>query len=499
MNKLSFANHPELVRYWDDYCSVRDFEDGCVSRVSRHLQPHRSETDNTPEGAASFANRQARLYNVNLVGPYLFLHWCHMSQPITLGGMDSDAMKAIEDDVTGFGDDYTQAARDVLWLYERDGRVGVLVDGPSQIADDRETARLNEERSYQVIYDATKIRDWEVFTSGPRKGQLSRLVLEQPDMSADGKTYELFRMFVQPPEEGALFQWFDLRAQEERKDYSLITQGKQEYEVVASGTGGLTEIPFVIMGDGPEESFAKDSWPLNKAWLNLNSVLSNIIYNQGFQRSIFSGISKEELTKMTEWTVTVVHGENAQIFTIPPGDPVAAQQECDKVKREAHRRAKFEFNQLADDTREVQSAESKSKDLVVQKVIYDNTLDYLEATLLKIYRFHAEFENENPDNITVSIARDYGIEDTTAETAEMEAVWTEARELGVIELRKEILKMRASRLKFLPDDGEDVAAVRARVLEAIDAAQAPADRASSAINGFGASLFGVGRGNQETQ
>lgn len=507
--KKTVRNNPHLVRHWDTYWSIADFESNSHYRLKRHLIKNRAEDDGTADGKAIFTNRENRLYNIPFVSPYLFLHWCHMCQPITLSGMDGDALEAIKDDVTGYRKNYLTAARDRLWHRIMDGRVGILVDGPADIAKDRGTAKSTGERSYQTIYEAHEIRDWQWFTKGPRKGQLARLVLQQPDIEADGKRIAVFRVFEQPEGLDAKFQWFDVTKPDECTDiavsgqrrverHAVITSDPQELEVMPgaehSGIGGLTEIPFVIWGDGPKESLADDVWFLSKAWMNLNSVLSHIIYNQGFQRSIFSGVDKEELVKMTEWSVTVVSGENAQIFTIPPGDPVAAQAECDKLKKEIHRRAKFEFNQLADDTRNVQSADSKAKDTIVQKVIYDMILDEQAEVERQIYRLHAQYEGADPEAIQASIDRDYGLEDANAEEVELLSLFNEARELGVFEPQKQVLRIRASRPKYLPTDTESEDDILKKVMDAIESAKPPAQQMADNINSLGTQLFGDGVG-----
>lgn len=480
-----FHNHPELVANWETYTALDAFTSGAPERVSSYLEKHASEADGTIEGERNYATRLKRLYNVNFCDPYLFLHWCHMSQPITLSGMDGKPLDAIKSDATGYGEDFIQVARDRLWYYDRDGRVGTLVDGPAVIADNKEQAVTTKERSYQVIYQAKQIRYWERFTDGPRKGQLRELVLEMPGKK--GKA--CFRRFVQP-EGNVAFQFEDLEVASSTSGIALINNAPVQAEVVATGTGGLNTIPFVVMGCGPEDSFIKDVWPLNKTFMNLLSVLSNVLYNQGFQHSVLTGARKEEITKITEYTITLLSNPDASIHLIPPGDPQGLFSELANLKGEIHRRAKFQYNQLADDTRQVQSAESKEKDLIVQKVIYDNTLDLLSRTEEKIYRFHAEFEGANPDDISVSIARDYGLEDKQAKSAQQQQVFSMAGQLGVQELQKEILKIWASELDYIPSEEETEDDVRQRMFEAIDAADSTASTAAKQFASQGLNLFG---------
>lgn len=496
-DQIVLHNHPEYSEHAETYSNISDFEDGSANRVKKHLRAHASEVDGSDEGKKNFQIRQERLYNQNFCSPYLFLHWAHMSQPMAVTGIDaSEQLQAIAADATGYGEDYVQTSRNRLWHYMRHGRIGTLVDGPETIAPDKADAKAAGERSYQVLYEATLIRDWRRFDRGARKGKLSRLVLQQNNTrEKDGKLYSVFREFVQPPEKDALFTYRDLRSKEPigAKGYVNDEGGIPCVELLPFTEGGLPYIPFVIMGEGPDESFIKDVWPLNFAHLNLSSVLSHIIYNQGFQRSIFAGIAKEEIAKMCEWAVTVVSNPGAQVFTIPPGDPAACFQELERLERQIHRRAKFEFNQLSDDTRQVQSADSKAKDLIAQKAIYDNTLDTLTAVELKIWSMHADFENfKSKDAIGVSIEREYGIDDQTVEQAEEREIFEMARELGVTELLKEVLKLKVAKQKFIPGAEDATAAdVRTRLFEQIDAADPGASNTGTAFGIAGGNLFGT--------
>lgn len=497
MASVEFYNHADLVDSLSTYQGIADFEDGRVDAVVSYLVPHASETDGTAEGAAQFANRRKRLHNINYVSPYLTIHWSHCSQPHTYGGLESDALQAIQADATGYREDATQVARARLWYYMRDGRVGTYVDGPSAIADDRATARATGERSYQVLYEARKIRYWEHFTSGARKGQLSEVILEErPVRAADGKTHMRYRrLFFEDKEAAATnpdatYSWQILEDQSTSK--VVLASKSVKCDVKGEGTGGINEIPFVIMGDGPDESFAKDTWALNKAHMNLESVVSNILHNQGFQRTAMAGVTKEEVTKIAEWTYTLLQNPEARIFTIEAGSPDGCFREVERIERQLHRRAKFEFNQLADDTRQTQSAESKAKDLIVQKAIYDNTLDMLQGVEASIYRLHALYEGEkDTGSISCSIARDYGLEDEMAEQQQLQLVFAQAQQLGVTDLQKEILKMQAARLRYIPNESETEAEVRERIMQAIAAAN---NERSTALDRFGArglSFFGA--------
>lgn len=469
MANETLRNHPQLVAEWATYSTIADLMTNDIGRARKHLIQHRSESDGTKEGIANWQNRLNRLYRSNYVSPYVTIHTSHMSQPLTVAGADDERLKVIQADSTGFRQSLTQMARERLHRFCRDGKVGALVDSPAVIAKDRATARATKERSYQVVYDACDIRNWEVFAEGARKGQFKEVLLAEP---TDGKRAR-FRRLVIEDSENAKFHWQIL----ETKTKSFLTAAEKDFtaEVVDEGEGGIGRIPFVVFGCGPDDSLVADVWPLDIAIMNLTSVLSNIVYNQGFQRSLLAGVAPEEIEKITEFTVTLLRNTDARIFTIDPGDPAAAEKEIEKLKKEADRRGKFEFNQLSDDTRQVQSADSKAKDLVTRKALYDATLDYQEDIETEILRLHAEFEGVDPADISVSIGREYGLEDEQAELNKLGLVWGHARELGAHRLRKEILRIEAAKLPYLPSETETTEEVQRAVLDEIATLPAPSE------------------------
>jgi hypothetical protein len=138
----------------------------------------------------------------------------------------------------------------------------------------------------------------------------------------------------------------------------------------------------------------------------------------------------------------------------------------------------------------VQSAESKSIDQQVRVKIYDNTLDAQTTVEKQIWQFHAMYEGEAVDAVDVSIAREYGLSDPNQERADLDSVANAARELGVTELQKQVLRIKAAKLKFIPSEEETVEDIEKKVMDAIDQAQPQVARSSQAINGFGATLFG---------
>lgn len=483
MAAITLRNHPQLVADWETYAAIADLMTNDIKRVHKYLIPHASELDAL--GSRNFQNRKDRLVRVNHTKPYARIHASHMSQPISVGGAEDKRLDIVVKDATGFKQSLTQVARDRLKRFVRDGKVGTLVDSPAVIAKDRETARATKERSYQVLYDACDIRYWDVFREGPRKGQFKEVVLAEP---FSGKK-QRFRRLLIGDSANAKYQWQILEA----KKTGFLSNAADDFQVEivpnGEGEGGIGRIPFVVFGGGPEDSLISDVWPLDIAAMNMSSVKQNIVYNQGFQRSILAGVSPEEISKMSEFTVTLIQNVEARIFTIEAGNPQAATEEILKLERQIDRRGKFEYNQLAEDTRQVQSADSKSKDLKTREAVYTATVEYEESVESEIVKLHAEFEGVDPERVAVTIGRDFGLKDEQAEQNKLALVFSHAREMKAHRLRKEILRIEASNLDYLPTEDEDAGAVKAAVLAEIADLPDELTPGASPISPFSGGIF----------
>lgn len=449
---IKVINHPEFVENYPYYDLFDDFSDGSVSRVSKYLTRYQTEAPNTLQGDRAYQNRLSRLYNVNRCKPYLILHRGHLAQNIAIEGLKGQRFEEILADVTRYRVNAQTMARRMLWNYMKNGRLGVLVDRQRSTSQSALGAREAGERSYQVLYSAQDIRYWSFHESGPQMGELKELVLmDKPRIDGD-KVYPRLRRF-ELPAGAANYRWMILEAKPEK---GLGTSNAAaDYDFVDGDFGGIDVIPFYLWGCGREDSFLVDIAELNKADMNIGSVESNINHHQGFQRSYAVGATAAEIEKTGEQIISVIEDPNAKLFTISAGDPSAIQSERARIINEINRRGKFEFNQLADDTRQVQSAESKSKDMQARKGIYDNVTDELQDALKFIYGLHAKFEEEPADKLSVTVSRDYGLEDETAVTQEETLTFNQARELGATEVQRAILRTRVARLRLKPKPNED--------------------------------------------
>lgn len=478
-----FSNHPEFTHYLPTYLAINDFVNGSRAAVAKYLIPYATESASTKGGSAAFSTRLKRLYNKNLCEPPLVIHLGHLSQEIEVDGInEKSALWPIHEDMTGLGSKLKNFYRDLMWQYLQLGRCGVLIDGPAVVANSKTGAIASGERSYCTIFKAHQIRDWEIYDSGPMRGKFKRVVLQQTPWidpkdkkkydrvyvmeSTESKdqagqyTYAVTWKKLQDKNEGCLLDYVNGAMETTPDDYA----GDREYEILDAGAIGLEEIPFVIMGEGPRESVISSVLELNQATLNLNSTLTNIIYHQGFQRLLFAGVSEEEIRWLSENIGSVTTNDKAQVFTIPAGDPTAAFREIANLENRARRTALIENNSLmSEESLAAVSAESKAKDSIGRRKYYDYVIDIFEDKLTQVFRYIALFEGETDPIHRVTIKREYGLENAQEEIQQDGLAFSQAAQVGALEVQKEILA-RYIRKQPLADD------VKERLLKNIETA-----------------------------
>lgn len=469
MDQVIIKTHPDLEANMNTYRGVTDFVNGDHDTVvsSSYIIPYQTETD-PAKGGKAFANRIARTYFTPYVEPYLAVHYSHLSQSIKIELPQSEVMQQIEADGSGFGESAETLARDRIWYYLMHGRIATLVEGPSRVAEDGEGARALGERSYQCLFLADQIKAWNYFMTGPRRGLLSDVTLiEEITTDADGTRHERARRYYYAQPSDAYYQIQILERVKEKK--SKTSAQNQSYDVIEELEGSLSRIPVVIWGSGPNETMSKQLFQLNRALLNLSSILTHVNYNQGFQRSFTAGASSAELGAVGESIITALSDPNARIMTIEAGNPTAIKEEINAVRQHIRRVGLMEHNQLQDDTAQVQSADSKAADRRARLMWYHNVLDRLQEIEEQIYKLHAEYEGVSGDAITVTFSRDFGLDDEMTVSTRDSLTSALARELNVPEVQKEVLRVRVNDMQVIPGDGQTEEQRRSELLEAIDA------------------------------
>lgn len=469
------ASHPDVAKYLNSWLQIDDLVDGSLCRVARYLLKYATEEVNHAKAQAHYTQRLARLVYDNLCDPILTIHLAHLSQKVTWGGLQSDKFVTIRDNASGMGENAESVAREIIYNYLKDGLVGVLVDAPAD-------ASLP---SYQVVYPAISIRNWQRFTSGPKRGQFKSICLqEHPFIGADNKAYDQVRI-VEYDDDQTYPTYKVLRASKEKTYLDLANASRattagellitnfcdHDYELVETGQLSIDVIPFEMIGCGMPESVLKDVYQDARSIMNKTSAKDNILYYQAFQRVLGAGMKAEEIDKWSESIIAIAQDPSANIQTIEPANPAALDADIERAKARALRKGLMQHNQLVEDTRQVQSAESKTKDMVARIKFYDQTLDMLERKLHTIYGFHALFENEELPELNIKFVRDYGLEDTSIESTEDALVYSQAGQLGVVELQREVLRKYVAKMQIVARQGQSEEQRRQELLAVIDSAQ----------------------------
>lgn len=475
--EVKFRFSKDLQLNNEKYTLLNKLTDGDMSFLKGQLL--RYATEKGALGNAIYASRQERLYYVNFCEPYLTVHRGHLNQEIKItGAEDNEVFSLIKADVTGYGKDYQRMALDMIWEYIKSGLCGVLVDRTKTPAINLADAKEKKERSYQVLYYAQDIYSYKYFDEGSRKGKLQELILA--DKIEEDKIYAKRYYFNQREQVVIQDIYFEGKTLPDITKEAVF-KANSEGEILQ-----IQEIPFVFFGSGAEESFLHAYYNLNLAHMNLKSVLSNVNYNQGFQRSFVLGAKAEEVKNIGEYLINLISNPDANVLTIPSGSPDAIEKEIDKLEKQMHRYGKFEFNQLADDTRQVQSSESKAKDMIARVGIYDTVINELEKALEQIYKLHFAYENITED-LTVEITREYHLEDAQEEVQLLTLAFSQAREVGAVEVQKDILKalILKLRLPMRDEDGGDRDLQLQRLFDSIDSASVATSLSSVNRPGIG--------------
>ena len=478
--RVTIMQHPLYKAELPDFIKVDDFVCGSKQRVvnSRYVTPYLTEADNTQDAAISYSNRLARSYNKNISRPYLEIHYAHLSQPITHGVKESGAMDEILADITGYGDTLDTFVRSAMWEYMKHGRVGVLVDGANVAPASAQEEAASGMRSYSVLYPATHILEWEQFSSGPRRGKFESVTLFEKPYYENGKSYSrALRMFFMG--DGSRWVWQRLQSTEGKEtDYysqSAYDAQQKEFTVIAEGEGSTENIPFVMTGCGLDDSLIFQNVEYNCAHLNLLSTVTNIIYNQGFQRSIIVGdIDETSFKRAGANIIWAFRGQSLGVHDIPPGNPEAGFRELGQLELLAMRTGLMQTYQLMDDTRAVQSAESKALDNKARTAEYNRICDLFEDFTQQILEYHAEYEGAGATEFSVTIGRDFGLDDPQMVAMQQALANSLAQTIGVPSVSKEILKDIVAKMPLVAEEGETVDDKRKQLMDEIDAAQEPA-------------------------
>jgi len=487
-------------RYWK---MAREFREGDEETLvsEGYILPFHSEGTVEAKALNLYQDRIKRSYPLTLTNSILHAHKAHLAQNISFSGVDvqSEQLQTILDDVTGYDKSHKKAYTDLVCDFLSMGMVGVLVEGTANTSQSEVVAREQGERSYQTIIRPEHIYDLQKFHEGKRKGQVRCVTLfkgaypvKQPEAEIQqGKEpeYKLhFRRYYYEEvkaEDGSKvisesYKVVELKTKSHSSlltIHSLLSQPFTELEKQGEiMEGALEEIPFYTIGNGPESaSIMRAVIYLDQALLNKTSVIGNTNYYQAFRKILIAGeLSKEDRIAFAANLVAFFDNPDIKPHVIEPGNAEAVEKERDFIISWAVKIGMLRFSQFHDEgTKQVQSAESKAKDLDLIKEFYNDILDEFEPFLRKIYNAHAEFEGlqaTDDKGLQVNLARDFnGLVDPEQEQLDDALILANHQKLGEVgdKLFKQVMAKVVSRMRINPEEEESQAMTRNQLIEEV--------------------------------
>lgn len=468
-------------RWWE---KVGDITSSQKERVcsGRYIQSFQTERTAEARARGVYNNRLERSPVAVLSPGIVRQHQATAAQQISIEGFDNEIILS---DGDGFGRTAQNLFSKRLYYYLRDGQVGTLVEAPEEIADNLLEAQERGERSYQILYQASEILHYELFTQGPRKGRLRDLYLLESPRTEGDVIYERVRRYFfrqQISEDGEQLgirdgysiQILERKREEEDYDLSLTRPNdtdEREYNVAEESDQIGERIPFVLCGSGPQDSVLHDILDLDIHLLNLHSELRSVNDYQAF-RLVFLFNMNEGQEELREVGQHMIHSfaSDGRVESLPPSSPDALERQIHTTEQRIKKIAFRQYNQLLnDDTKQVQSAESRAKDLLALEAFYNDLLDLMIRKEEQIYEFHATYEGVNPDNIQVSVGRDFGFGDPEQKLHRTLLAFNSASRFspGGDEVQRELMASLIEQLDLTVATGESEEEVKNRLKDGI--------------------------------
>lgn len=374
-------------------------------------------------GKKQWRRRLEQLDYFNHTSSILNIHIANLSSQLISIEEPTDSLQVVIDDATGYEVSLPDFIKECTRSYLLYGKVGILVD----------SERLVDEfsRPYLIRYDAPTILNWEMFKRGPNKGKFKLVTLAEEPIDGLNIVRDIYI------NEDGLYAW-NLYRQKENDN--------EKFELIEEGIGELDYIPFKVIGRGYDDSAVKDVIPVSENRMNKKSGYDNILYNQSFQRSVlFSEAANKDVITFAEGVIAYSNDPQGRFETIEPVDPSALREEIMSLDRLAYRTGLFENKQLAADTRQVQSAESKAKDTDVLVEYYETLIQLLTKNFNVILDYVKDFINEDSET-TITITSDFNLNDSQVEATQRQIAFNQARSLGLDNVAKEILKQSINKV-----------------------------------------------------
>lgn len=437
------------------YLRHDDFIDGDVDAVRKYLVPHLSEESNAkvklPDGthvamgSAAWKIRNDRLENKNLCEPILMQWLAYLTQKVTTTGLEGADWEQILGDIDGEGTPLTIFKRYLDWDYLGYGRVGVLVEGPAEVAENATDALLRGERAYAQKFEPWLILKADKFKNmGPKRGQLREVVLLVDSVEGENQKRNMLvrRLWIEEQGQNYRSQLLELKGHildEVNGATGPISRDNpwhKPIDIVEEGEiveGSFDKIPFVIFGDSPRlDSVIYTAVSANKSHMNKSSAKDTIDYYQSSQRVMFAGVDKEALKMWNESMALMTDNENAKLHVVAAGDPTSLSAGIERLERDALLDGLLRVAQRYQlMTAQTQSAESKREDNATFVNYLGYVVDVMQSGMTEVIELIYRFErNSEPRDMSVTIGKDFRIAATDEELTERALLMSWLREFG---------------------------------------------------------------------
>jgi hypothetical protein len=495
MPELAFDR--KYLRSLPVYLRHDDFIDGDVDRVRRYLVRHMSEKLKVPDpndsskriniGQQMWNIRNERLANDNLCEPIL-MHWlAFLTQEIShTDALSEEPWSEFFENLDGFNTPHDVFVREVFEKYLGYGRVGILVEGPADVAEGADEAQAAGERSYATLFESYEIPVCEYWKTGPDRGKVKEVVFILDSMQSEDSSSRDTKVRRYWQETAGAKP----RVQEYRvpgyifDDVFGTTRPEQSVKKWAESRewvplGNETEIdldciPVVIIGDGPRDSILYSSVvPKNRELLNKKSAKDTIDYYQAFKRLAFFGVDPSQAGAWNEALAAFFKEADGKMQEVEAGNPESLTNDIDNIKREAFLdgllRAALRHQLM---TKQVQSVDSKREDNNTLEKFLGSVVDIVERGFNDVVRFmwHFETGSEADDEIVrVTIGRDFKIAFTESELAEQSILVAWLRDFGPAgeKAYAEIVATKLLEQRFAASDREAEDTLKKELADAI--------------------------------
>lgn len=330
---IKFHDHPEYTENEESLETYRVLYEGNREKLigQKYLWPHELEYSNQSASTDPMTGtsetvgqkirriRSMRSRYFNLFEPVIST-WISMalSKPVRLDEQTAQMLGDEVHNIDGKGSSLQNfIMNDLAVSFFRDGKACILVDAPSNEAQNLLEQRQGGFRPYLEMIDPLELKDWQMASEKSRHGLLDALRYEyeviapRTSLLEEPEEVEYTRL-LQRTEDGQVF-------------ISIYRENEEteEWEPVAIDVPleGFTELPVALTMNNT--SWVRDVSELQLVIYNLMSAYYNQLNTQAFQRVFVSGdLQDKHLISISEYAVSVLPHE-AKPYVIEPSSTEA--------------------------------------------------------------------------------------------------------------------------------------------------------------------------------